>query len=169
MSQSAAVDAEIVIAAADSGLNMLIDYTVKPEGGESFSSSVYVIDGAMYTYDEEGFYVLNPSSVDFSALPALAGLDFGAEESGIAEMLALLLDEYGTVEEAGLDLVTPLLRFADYVNQNGVVCGEITGFTAGYSLDTQSEPTWLVPTWLVETDNGSYHWNTATGAITPVS
>ena len=99
MSQSAAVDAEIVIAAADSGLNMLIDYTVKPEGGESFSSSVYVIDGAMYTYDEEGFYVLNPSSVDFSALSALAGLDFGAEESGIAEMLALLLDEYGTVEE----------------------------------------------------------------------
>ena len=36
MSQSAAVDAEIVIAAADSGLNMLIDYTVKPEGGKVF-------------------------------------------------------------------------------------------------------------------------------------
>ena len=72
-------------------------------------------------------------------------------------------------QEAGLDLVTLLLRFADYVNQNGVVCGEITGFTAGYSLDTQSEPTRLVPTWLVETDNGSYHWNTATGTITPVS
>ena len=72
-------------------------------------------------------------------------------------------------QEAGLDLVTLLLRFADYVNQNGVVCGEITGFTAGYSLDTQSEPTRLVHTWLVETDNGSYHWNTATGTITPVS
>lgn len=66
-----------------------------------------------------------------------------------------------------LDLVTLLLRFADYINQNGLVCNEITGFTAGYTLDAQSEPNRLSPSWLVETDNGSYYWNTVTGTITP--
>ena len=70
------------------------------------------------------------------------------------------------VQETHLDLVTLLLRFSDYVNQNSVVCGEITGFTTGYTLDTQSEPNRLIPSWLVETDNGSYYWNTATGSIT---
>ena len=67
----------------------------------------------------------------------------------------------------GLDLPTLLLRFAAYVQANGVVCREITGFTAGYALDAQSEPARLIPTWRVETDAGAFDWNTATGAVTP--
>ena len=66
-----------------------------------------------------------------------------------------------------LDMVTLLLRFADYVKQNSRVCSEITGFTAGYALDAQSEPTQLVPTWYVTTDNGAYYWNAVTGDIRP--
>ena len=67
-----------------------------------------------------------------------------------------------------LDLPTLLLRFAAYVRENGVVCREVTGFTAGYSLDAQTEPARLIPTWRVETDAGAFDWNTATGAVTPV-
>ena len=64
-----------------------------------------------------------------------------------------------------LDMVTLLLRFADYVKQNSRVCSQITGFTAGYVLDAQSEPAQLVPTWYVTTDNGAYYWNAVTGEI----
>lgn len=67
----------------------------------------------------------------------------------------------------GYDLVTLLLRFMDYVNKNTPVLSRITGFTAGYSLDTQTDPAKLVPTWYVETDGGGYYWNTLTGEIRP--
>lgn len=77
----------------------------------------------------------------------------------------------GTPQAVGgtdcLDMVTLLLRFADYVKQNSRVCSEITGFTAGYALDAQSEPTRLTPTWYVTTDNGAYYWNAVTGDIRP--
>ena len=66
-----------------------------------------------------------------------------------------------------LDMVTLLLRFADYVKQNSRVCSEITGFTVGYALDAQSEPTQLVPTLYVTTDKGAYYWNAVTGDIRP--
>lgn len=66
-----------------------------------------------------------------------------------------------------LDMVTLLLDFADYVKQNSRVCSAITGFTAGYTLDAQSEPTQLIPTWRVTTDNGAYYWNAVTGEIRP--
>ena len=66
-----------------------------------------------------------------------------------------------------LDMVTLLLDFADYVKQNSRVCSAITGFTAGYTLDAQSEPTQLIPTWRVTTDNGAYYWNSVTGEIRP--
>ncbi len=66
-----------------------------------------------------------------------------------------------------LDTVTLLLRFADYVKQNSRVCSQITGFSAGYAMDTQSEPIQLVPTWYVTTDNGAYYWNAVTGDIRP--
>lgn len=77
----------------------------------------------------------------------------------------------GTPQATGgsdcLDMVTLLLRFADYVKQNSRVCSEITGFTAGYALDAQSEPIQLIPTWYVTTDNGAYYWNAVTGDIHP--
>ena len=66
-----------------------------------------------------------------------------------------------------LDTVTLLLRFADYVKKNSRVCSQITGFSAGYAMDTQSEPIQLVPTWYVTTDNGAYYWNAVTGDIRP--
>ena len=66
-----------------------------------------------------------------------------------------------------LDMVTLLLDFADYVKQNSRVCSAITGFTAGYTLDAQSEPTQLIPTWRVTTDNGAYYWNAVTGESRP--
>ena len=66
-----------------------------------------------------------------------------------------------------MDMVTLLLRFADYVKQNSRVCSQITGFTAGYAMDAQSEPTRLVPTWYVTTDNGAYYWDAVTGEIRP--
>lgn len=71
-------------------------------------------------------------------------------------------------EGESLDLVTLLLQFMDYVNKNTVGCNEITGFTAGYALDTQSsDPIRLVPTWYVTTDQGAYYWNSLTGEIRP--
>ena len=66
-----------------------------------------------------------------------------------------------------LDIVTLLLRFADYVKQNSRVCSEIAGFSVGYAMDAQSEPTQLIPTWYVTTDNGAYYWNAVTGEIRP--
>lgn len=69
--------------------------------------------------------------------------------------------------EGCLDTVTLLLRFADYVKQNSRVCSEITGFSAGYTLDAQGEPTQLIPTWYVDTDNGAYYWNAVSGEIRP--
>lgn len=66
-----------------------------------------------------------------------------------------------------LDLVTLLLRFMEYVSQNSRVCSEITGFTAGYTLDNQSDPGLLTPCWYVSTDDGGYYWNTLTGEIRP--
>ena len=66
-----------------------------------------------------------------------------------------------------LDIVTLLLRFADYVKQNSRVCSEITGLSAGYAMDAQTEPTQLIPTWYVTTDNGAYYWNAVTGDIRP--
>lgn len=69
--------------------------------------------------------------------------------------------------ESPRKLTTLLLDFLDYVMKNGRVCGEITGFTAGYQLDTQQESTRLIPTWYVTTDQGAYYWNAMTGEITP--
>lgn len=71
--------------------------------------------------------------------------------------------------EQPMNLVTLLMRFVDYVNRNSRVCNEITGFTAGYLLDSnaQSDPALLIPAWYVTTDQGSYFWNAITGEITP--
>ena len=69
--------------------------------------------------------------------------------------------------EGCLDTVTLLLRFADYVKQNSRVCSQITGFSAGYAMDAQTEPTRLIPTWYVTTNNGAYYWNAVTGDIRP--
>lgn len=68
------------------------------------------------------------------------------------------------------DLVTMLLTFVDYANQNSPVFNRITGFTAGYALDTQAEPVQMIPTWYVTTDQVglSYYWNAVTGEIRAV-
>ena len=72
-------------------------------------------------------------------------------------------------QERAYTVATMLMRFMDYVMANRRVCNEITGFTLGYILDSQSEPARLIPGWLVDTDQGGYYWNPVSGEIRPVN
>lgn len=103
MSQTAEAETEIVIAPTDTGLNMKIDATISmpgADGTESDSQTMYIIDGVLYTYDDENDYYLTTAYVDLGFLSAFAGLDLSAEDMGAAvDLIALLLDEFGEVTE----------------------------------------------------------------------
>lgn len=68
-----------------------------------------------------------------------------------------------------LTIPTILLRFLSYIRDHGDICNEITGFTLGYVLDTQSDPNRLIPTWRLTTDAGAapglYTVNALTGEV----
>lgn len=68
-----------------------------------------------------------------------------------------------------LSVPTILLRLLSYVKEHGDICNEITDFTLGYVLDTQTSPNRLLPTWLLTTDAGSapglYSVNALTGEV----
>ncbi len=71
--------------------------------------------------------------------------------------------------EAPMTVATALMRFLDHIRSHGDICNGITGFTAGYILDSQSDPARLTPTWELTTDAGAdsntYYINALTGEI----
>lgn len=71
--------------------------------------------------------------------------------------------------EAPMTVATALMRFLDHIRTHGDICNAITEFTAGYILDSQSDPARLVPTWRLTTDagadNNTYYINALTGEI----
>lgn len=73
--------------------------------------------------------------------------------------------ENAVVEEGGLmSGVTALLRFLDYRNAAGIVCGEVSDISCVYEL--QGSAPRLTPAWRVETDAHDYLVDCATGEVT---
>lgn len=80
----------------------------------------------------------------------------------------------GTPQSEGgtesMTVTTALLRFLDYIKSHGDICNQITGFYAGYTLDTtQIDPARLTPTWSLTTNAGSgvraYYIDALTGDV----
>ena len=68
--------------------------------------------------------------------------------------------------ETPLSVVGILLRFSGYIKENIVVCREISGMTAGYTLVTsQGGIPRLIPTWHITADSGEYSLNAITGEL----
>ncbi len=72
--------------------------------------------------------------------------------------------ENAVVEQGGLmSWVTALLRFLDYRNAAGIVCGEVSDISCVYEL--QGSALRLTPAWRVETDAHDYLVDCATGEV----
>ena len=73
------------------------------------------------------------------------------------------LEEAAARGSSSLTGVTALVRFLDYRNTAGVVCGEVREATCIYEL--QSNPLGLVPLWLITTDSHDYLVDGITGEV----
>lgn len=66
----------------------------------------------------------------------------------------------------GLDGVTALVKFLDYMRGSGEVCTAVNAVGGGYLLQsTASVPQRLYPVWCVETDVFRYYVNIVTGEV----
>jgi len=65
-----------------------------------------------------------------------------------------------------LDGVTALVRFLDYIRENGEVCTVVSDVRAGYLLQsTASAAQRLIPAWRIGTDVTEYYVNMTTGEV----
>lgn len=75
----------------------------------------------------------------------------------------------GTVQTGGgekaMTAPTALMRFLDYIQTHGNLCTEVTEITAGYRLETQTEPARLAAGWEIVTDVGRYYVDGSSGVV----
>lgn len=75
------------------------------------------------------------------------------------------LEDATVISTGEMTCITALVRFLDYRNEHGAVCGTITGMQCSYTLQHTSTTPKLLPTWQIETDTHTYTVDCATGEV----
>lgn len=76
----------------------------------------------------------------------------------------LTSDPVSSEETKAISVETALIRFLNYLNQQGDVCNRIETITPGYTAQSAAvDPVRLVPVWKIITDTGAYYVNCGTG------
>ncbi|SMC86576.1 hypothetical protein [Papillibacter cinnamivorans] len=78
----------------------------------------------------------------------------------------LTSDPVSSEEAESISVETALVRFLNYLNEQGDVCNRIETITPGYTAQaTAVDPVRLVPVWKIVTDTGAYYVSCETGAV----